>query len=91
MIRRSDTLESETSDVAATNDANDDVKTDENVEAESAPSKSRGNVSQHDLSATLYGTPEQQKAEEGHDDSKGGKMPNFLWRTRNNYTGGAVS
>ena len=75
MLRRATTVESEASaaTAAATNDtiADDDVNVSVDAEG-AAAAKSCGNVSQHDLSATLYGSPGQQKAEE--DESIGGRI-----------------
>ena len=45
------------------------------------PAKSRGSVvSAHDISATLYGTPDDQKNRSLHSDETNGGMNSVIWR-----------
>ena len=75
-LRRSSTVDSESSSATQVAAASE-VQNEENViEVTSTSTPSKCNVSQHDLSVTLYGTPEQLKADPLGADEKGG-MPNL--------------
>lgn len=76
-LRRSSTVDSESSSATQVAAASE-VQNEENVvEVTSTPSKC--NVSQHDLSVTLYGTPEQLKADPLGADEKGGLLNLYIF------------